>query len=688
MQRTVDVAGVLRGQRIFVTGATGFLGKVVVEKLLWSVPDVGRLLLLVRPGGERSAAQRLRDEVLAAPPMARLRARHGERWESWAEQAVEVVAGDLARPRFGLDPGAWSDLCRRVDRVVAAAATVTFDERLDRALEINARGALRTLELAREAGGVPLLQVSTCFVSGRRRGWVDERPVELDADAVLVELDAACGELRSADADAAAFVAAGARQAARRGFHDVYTLTKALGEALVVRRRGAVPVSVVRPAIVVGALREPTPGWLEAVRVVDPLLVAYGRGLTRELPGAAQAPLELVPVDCVANAVLAALADLPAAGTAADVRLLQVGSSRHPITLGELVRSAREGFAATPLRDPEGEPIAVPEARFVDPQRLRRRLARRLGRVRRLCRLLSRLGVSRFAARQGAARRRLEHFHRLVEVYQPYVRHAARYRDDATHDLWRRLSPASRTAFPFDVGKIDWARYVSRVHVPGLVRFALRAESGVPSPPRPPVPLATAVARTAGAKSLFSLFAAVAAAHPDTVAVQTYRHGRWLRYTYGQALDATANVAWRLRERYGIGRGDRVALWAGGSPEWVLTALAAHRLGAAVVPLDPQWPADEVARAARLVDARLICVGPGREPVPDLGEVPVADLAAPFVPEPEVGLLPEARSTAAADETGEDDLASVLFTSGTTVAPKAVPLTTATTWPTSATWCR
>jgi nucleoside-diphosphate-sugar epimerase len=47
---------------------------------------------------------------------------------------------------------------------------VTFDERLDRAVELNARGALRALELARDAGGVPLVHVSTCFVSGRRRG--------------------------------------------------------------------------------------------------------------------------------------------------------------------------------------------------------------------------------------------------------------------------------------------------------------------------------------------------------------------------------------------------------------------------------------------------------------------------------------------------------------------------------------
>ena len=53
----LDIAGGLRGERIFITGATGFLGKVLVEKLLWSVPEVGKLLLLIRPGGDPETEQ-------------------------------------------------------------------------------------------------------------------------------------------------------------------------------------------------------------------------------------------------------------------------------------------------------------------------------------------------------------------------------------------------------------------------------------------------------------------------------------------------------------------------------------------------------------------------------------------------------------------------------------------------------
>ncbi|MCP3956344.1 MAG: AMP-binding protein [bacterium] len=665
----LDIAGSLRGERIFITGATGFLGKVLVEKLLWSVPDVGKLLLLVRPGADRDAEQRLRDEVLASPIMARLRALHGDDWQAWATSKVEAVSGDLGRDRFGLDDESYAALCRDVDRVVASAATVTFDERLDRALELNARGALRTLALARDAGDAPLLHVSTCYVSGRRQGRIAERLGTLgaanDPTTTLAALDDACRRLGDKAGDApgdAAFVAAGVEQARRHGFNDVYTLTKALAERLLAREKGSVPLAIVRPAIVTSAAEQPIAGWIDAVRVIDPLLVAYGRGRVRELPGAADVPLELVPVDHVVHALLAALADLRPGET--EPRVYQVGSRRNPITLGELMSWAREGFASTPLRDSEDRPIELEAARFIEPEQFRRDL------------------IAKRERGDARERRALDHFIRLSDVFGPYLSGGASYEDDATRALWDRLPAADRETFDFDVEALDWRSYVSGVHVPGVMRFALKAETGAPPPTRSDEPSTDLQRRAerfaAEAGTLFELFAAIAGAEHDTMAFQTFRNGRWLRYTYGQALIATANVAARLQGQYGIERGDRVVLWASGRPEWVLTTLALHRLGAVSVPLDPQWPAEEIEEAARLVEARLICGAPrlveslGESPLVET-QCPVVELAAPFVPEPDVGLLPGAESVGA---TGDcSDLASIIFTSGTTVAPKAVPLT-------------
>jgi long-chain acyl-CoA synthetase len=675
-----EIAASLRGQRLWITGATGFLGKVLVEKLLWSVPEVGKLLLLIRPGAGLSTEERLRDEILGTPLFARLRALHGDGFDVFVASKVEAVAGDLGQDRFGLDADTYRALCGRVDGVVANAATVTFDERLDRAFELNTRGACRTLALARDAGNVPLLHVSTCFVSGRQRGAISEstvapEPVDgevFDLDATLAALEA--GARATAGMPDSEASAAGSVLAKASGFHDIYTLTKTAGELVVERDRGQVPLAILRPAIVESAWAEPIPGYLEAIKVTDPLLVAYGRGKLRELPGSADTRMELIPVDLVVNAMIAALAELQADGSDERPRYYQVGSSRHPIRFGELAQYAREGFERMPLRDEAGEPIALEPAGFIAPDQLRLRLFDQRAQAR--------------ARRKGdgpspPGDRLTEHFLRLLDVYGPYADHAATYQDDATLNLFRSLSATEQSAFPFDVAAVDWREYVVRRHIPGLVRFGLKAEDGAPVPRRGPDAMAERQARgelpMLEGQTLFEVFARVAEADPDTMALQTFRKGRWLRYTYGQALTTTANVAWRLRGQFGIGAGDRVVLWASGSPEWVLATFAVHRLGATIVPLDPQWPAAEVVAAARFTEARLICAAPHlvaalQEALADDDGIAVATLAAPLIPGPDVGQLPGAPALSEAVGTSSD-LASILFTSGTTVAPKAVPLT-------------
>src|SRR6185295_16007855 len=101
---------VLEMLRIFLTGSTGFVGRVLVEKLLWSVPDVGKLYLLIRPGAERTADDRLREEVLGSEAMARLRERQraegAERaaFISWTSSVPAILTRQTFRPHDNRAP--------------------------------------------------------------------------------------------------------------------------------------------------------------------------------------------------------------------------------------------------------------------------------------------------------------------------------------------------------------------------------------------------------------------------------------------------------------------------------------------------------------------------------------------------------------------------------------------------------
>src|SRR3954447_14573736 len=68
---------IYRGRRVFVLGATGFVGKVLLSMLLDRFPDVGRVYVMVRRGSGTDSESRFWNNVITSPVFDPLRARHG-----------------------------------------------------------------------------------------------------------------------------------------------------------------------------------------------------------------------------------------------------------------------------------------------------------------------------------------------------------------------------------------------------------------------------------------------------------------------------------------------------------------------------------------------------------------------------------------------------------------------------------
>src|SRR5262249_21162426 len=136
-------------------------------------------------------------------------------------------------------------------------------------------------------------------------------------------------------------------------------------------------LSIVRPSIIESALAEPHRGWITGLRMSEPLILAYGRGLLPEFPALPDGVIDLIPVDVVANAVITAAGTPPPRGQPA---VYHVGSgARNPLRFRGLADHAHDYFNAHPLHDSSGAPIPVPP--FVYPTRGGR--MRRLGLLRR-----------------------------------------------------------------------------------------------------------------------------------------------------------------------------------------------------------------------------------------------------------------------------------------------------------------
>jgi len=101
------------GKTVLITGTTGYLGKSLVEKLLRSLPEVGRVNVAIRPSARRPPRERLEREVLASPCFKTLKAEIGEdAFQKLAAEKLNVVELDLGRDGLGLTAEGEAELAR------------------------------------------------------------------------------------------------------------------------------------------------------------------------------------------------------------------------------------------------------------------------------------------------------------------------------------------------------------------------------------------------------------------------------------------------------------------------------------------------------------------------------------------------------------------------------------------------
>ncbi len=508
------ISDALAGRRIAVTGATGFLGTALVERLLRCVPDC-ELVLVVRPG-RRGARARVERDILRNDAFDRLRAELGDDFAPTMARRIHAVAGDVAVDGLGLDDEARA-LLATCTVAIHSAATVSFDSALDDAVEINLLGPVRVARTLTEVGAdAHLVAVSTCYVAGSRRGaapeeLVTDSPFFVDIDW-RAEVDAARRARAEAEDDSrtperletfrseahrelgAAGIPAlatkteqlrrrwvadrmtdrGRARATSLGFPDAYAYTKALGERALVETRGDLPVSIVRPSIIESALAEPRPGWIRGFRMAEPVIASYARGLLDEFPGVPEGIVDVIPVDLVVAAICAVAARGPLP-EGPDV--VQVASgSLNPLRYGQLVDLVRSWFTDHPVYDDKGQPIAVPAWSFPGRGRVSRQLHRARDTLQRAERILGALPLRGRRAEWGATleekRQQLDRAMGYVELYGAYAECEAVYLLDRLLALWESLDDDDRRHWCFDPRVIDWDHYVHEIHLPSMVKQA------------------------------------------------------------------------------------------------------------------------------------------------------------------------------------------------------------------------
>ena len=127
---------------------------------------------------------------------------------------------------------------------------------------------------------------------------------------------------------------------------NTYTFTKAITEQLVKEERGELPISIVRPSIVVGARSEPLPGWVDNINGPTGVGVFISQGALRSMINNPNLVADIIPVDTVINLMCAVALktarqhDRKAGKRPAEVPVYNCNSSTDsPVTWGQIWNS-------------------------------------------------------------------------------------------------------------------------------------------------------------------------------------------------------------------------------------------------------------------------------------------------------------------------------------------------------------
>ncbi|XP_045770546.1 fatty acyl-CoA reductase 1-like [Maniola jurtina] len=281
-----------KGKTVFITGGSGFMGKVLVEKLLYSCTDLDRIYLLVRPKRGVTPENRLA-EIFASRCFDRLR----EERPGVFESKVFFIAGDCSEVALGLSEEDRALLLNRTNIIYHVAASVRFDDPLKKAVKLNLRGTVEMIELAKEVQNLEsFIHVSTTY-SNTNRNPIEEILYPPLADwRETLEI---CENIEEQTLNSLTPKFLGEMA-------NTYVLCKQLAEHVVYEQRGKLPVVIIRPSIVLASVKEPAPGWIENFNGPVGLIVASGKGILRTLYADPLVSGDYIPVDVAIKGFIAA----------------------------------------------------------------------------------------------------------------------------------------------------------------------------------------------------------------------------------------------------------------------------------------------------------------------------------------------------------------------------------------------
>ncbi|RXM30170.1 Fatty acyl-CoA reductase 1 [Acipenser ruthenus] len=449
----VSIAGYYAGKDILITGATGFMGKVLVEKLFRSCPDVKNIYILVRPKAGQSTQERIEDMV-----KCKLFDRVREDNPDFHKKIIPI-SSELTQPNLAISPKDVETLTACINIVFHCAATIRFDEPLKHALQLNVIATQQLLALARQMQKLEaFVHISTAYANCNRR-HINEviYPPPVEPKKLIDSMEWMDDGI--------------IRDITPRLIGDwpnTYTYTKALAEYVVQQESSKLNIAIIRPSIVGASWQEPFPA---------------GKGILRTMRATNDAVADLIPVDIVINLTLAAGWYTAVQRPKSALVYNCTTGGINPFHWGEIAkltfRECKETRLSTRCdkRNPLEQAFRRPNANITSnylinqywiavshkaPAFLYDLYLRLSGQKPRMMRIFNRL-------------------HKSMMLLEYFSSQSWEWNSDNMTMLMGQLSPEDKKIFNFDVRQLHWPEYIENYCI-GTKKYVLNEDmSGLPA---------------------------------------------------------------------------------------------------------------------------------------------------------------------------------------------------------------
>lgn len=252
-------------------------------------------------------------------------------------------------------------------------------------------------------------------------------------------------------------------------FPNTYTFTKNIGEKLLKKHRGTMPIVIVRPAIIGCSYEEPTPGWVDSISAATAIYVTTCMGIVKDLNGKPQNISDQIPVDYVSSLIIASTADI----MNKDKLIVyhSASSSRNPVTWSEtmryfwpyLARNMFENKISYPSMDMYKNPWLQKSMFFI-----KREIPAKI-----FYYVSKAIGNQKMKKDSERYLKILEKCKTLVKLFSHFTNNEWIYETYNAHQLQFRMTNEDLDNYLIDIGKMAWKDYFERFGY-GLITFIMK----------------------------------------------------------------------------------------------------------------------------------------------------------------------------------------------------------------------